>query len=397
MKDYSELKAMNKTVDMTRGRPAKEQLEIAMPMLEAAGKLDYRCGAQDARNYGDLKGVPAARRLFADIFGGDEKNVVALDGSSLSIMYELICCAMHFGIMGSKAWRDREVKFLCPAPGYDRHFAICEAFGIKMIPIKMLECGPDMDEIERLVSADESVKGVWCVPKYSNPTGVVFSDEVVERFAALNPKAEDFRIFWDNAYIVHALYDEDIPLKNLYNLLEERGKQDMIYEIASTSKITFAGSGVAALRMSEGNIEDFLRHLKVRLINPNKVNQVMHANFLKDAAGVREIMKKHAAILRPKFELVNEMLQDAFKGEERVSFSKPKGGYFVSFNVQGKAKEVVQLASRAGVHFTAAGSTYPYFFDPNDANIRIAPSVPDMDELEFAMQTLIASVRMALK
>lgn len=396
--EYERLKAKGVKVDMTRGRPAKEQLEVGMRMLKEAGALDYTYAGGDARNYGDIKGVPQARALFAELFGVDSENVVALDGSSLSIMYRLIAFAMDFGIMGEKPWREQgKVKFLCPAPGYDRHFAICKEFGIEMITIPMLAQGPDMDAIERLASEDETVKGVWCVPKYSNPTGAIFSDETVERFAALKPAAKDFRIFWDNAYIVHSLTGEDHGLKNIFEAAKKYGAEDMAYEFTSTSKITFAGSGIAALAASDANIKDFLSHLQFEMINPNKVNQAMHVAFLKDADNVRAIMREHAAVLAPKFMLVDKKLEEAFGRDGKIaSWTRPLGGYFISFNVKGAASRVAELAREAGVKFTAAGATYPYGADPYDENLRIAPSVPTLSELEFATDVLIASVRLAI-
>ncbi len=396
-KQLKGLAALGKSVDMTRGRPFRDQLDISLPMLDGAASLQYTYDGGDARNYGDLMGVPAARALFADIFGVSPQNVLVLDGSSLAIMYKLVATAYTFGIAGCAPWsKQGKISFLCPCPGYDRHFAICEEFGINMIPVAMDENGPDMDTVERLVRADESIKGMWCVPKYSNPTGIVYSDETVKRIAALKPAAKDFRVIWDNAYIVHSLYDDDDRLLNIFDLIMGTPNEDMVYEVGSTSKITFAGSGIAALASSAANLKDFTAHLKIALINPNKVNQVMHVSFLKDAQGVREVMKKHAALLRPKFELVDAVLEKNFANDEDVKWSKPRGGYFVSLDVRGVAGQVVAYALSAGVKFTAAGSTYPYHMDPSDSNIRIAPSVPTLDELDFAMRVLVASIKLAL-
>lgn len=396
--EFEKLKAMGKKVDMTRGRPCAEQFEVGMRMLDCIRDVDFAYAGGDARNYGDIKGIPAARKLFAELFGVRSENVVVLDGSSLSIMYRLFANAMYFGILGERPWKEQgKVKFLCPAPGYDRHFAICEEFGVEMIPIPMRADGPDMDMIERLASEDELVKGVWCVPKYSNPTGIVFGDDVVRRFAALKPAAKDFRIFWDNAYIIHSLTGEDHPLSNIFEEAEKFANQDLIYEFTSTSKITFAGSGIAAFAASEKNIADFVSHLQIELINPNKVNQAIHVAFLKDADNMRLIMREHAAILASKFELVDRRLVAAFGRENSdVSWTKPQGGYFVSLDVKGVASEVCRLAAEAGVKFTKAGATYPYGKDPNNSNIRIAPSVPTLDELDFAMDVLIASIKLAL-
>ncbi len=392
-------RASLKQVDMTRGRPSKQQLEIGMRMLVRAGELDYTYAGGDARNYGDMKGIPAARELFAEVFGVSKENVVVLDGSSLSIMYRLVANAMDFGVMGCNPWREQgRVKFLCPAPGYDRHFAICEEFGIDMVTVPMLADGPDMDMIERLVEEDASVKGVWCVPKYSNPTGIVFSDSTVKRFAALKPAAKDFRIFWDNAYIVHSLTGEQHHLENIFDAAKKFGSEDMVYELTSTSKITFAGSGIAALAASEGNIADFISHLQFEMINPNKVNQVMHAAYLKDVDNITRIMGEHAALLRPKFELVDRRLFEAFGRDcPDVKWTRPLGGYFISLDVNGVAARVGELTKYAGVKFTKVGATYPYGKDPHNSNIRIAPSIPSLEELDFAMDALISAIAIALE
>lgn len=396
--EFEKLKAMGKKVDMTRGRPCAEQFAVGMRMLEGIREANFAYEGGDARNYGDIKGIPAARKLFAELFGVASENVVVLDGSSLSIMYRLIAFAMDFGILGERPWREQgKIKFLCPAPGYDRHFAICEEFGIEMIPVPMRADGPDMDMIEKLASEDKLVKGVWCVPKYSNPTGIVFGDSVVRRFAALKPAAKDFRIFWDNAYIIHSLTGEQHPLANIFEEADKLGSQDLVYEFTSTSKITFAGSGIAAFAASEKNVADFVSHLRFELINPNKVNQAVHVAFLKNADNMRAIMREHAAILAPKFELVDSRLDAAFGREDKnVTWSKPLGGYFVSLDVKGVASKVCKLASEAGVKFTEAGATYPYGKDPNNSNIRVAPSIPSLEELDFAMDVLIASIKLAL-
>lgn len=393
--EYDALKARGISVDMTRGRPSKEQLEIAMPMLKEAGGYDYAADGADARNYGELAGVKSARELFAQLFEVSADEVIVYDGSSLDIMYNLVQFAMQFGVLGGTPWNKLEkVKFLCPAPGYDRHFSICENFGIEMIAVPMLSSGPDMDEVERLVRADGSIKGIWCVPKYSNPTGVVYSDGTVTRMAGLKPAAKDFRIFWDNAYIVHGLYGNDDRLLNIFDEAKKIGSEDMIYELASTSKITFAGSGVAALAASANNVADLLKKMFYKQINPNKVNQVMHAAFLKDKENVKSIMAKHADILRPKFELFERKLSEAFGDCEDVKWSSSRGGYFISLDVKGAAKEIVRLAAEAGVKFTAAGSTYPYKNDPDDSNIRIAPSVPSVEETEYAAAVLISCIKL---
>lgn len=397
LKAYKKLQKADRHVDMTRGKPSKEQLDIAMPLLENAAKCNYMMSGTDARNYGEPAGVKQARQLMADLLGVKEDEVIVLDGSSLDIMYNVVQFAMQFGVLGSTPWNKLEkVKFICPAPGYDRHFAICENFGIDMITVPMLSDGPDMDLVEKLVRDDESVKGIWCVPKYSNPTGIVFSDKVVERIARLKPKAKDFRVFWDNAYCVHSLYDTEDKLKNIFDVAKKAGTSDMIYCFASTAKITFAGSGISAFASSQNNVQDMLKRLFFKRINANKVNQVMHVEFLKNVDNIKKIMARHAAILRPKFDLFRAKMDEAFADDENLSWSKPRGGYFISLDVPGAAKRVVQLASEAGVKFTAAGSTFPYGIDDNDSNIRIAPSVPSLEEMDFAIDVLISSIKIAL-
>lgn len=396
-KTYRKLAKKDVSVDMTRGRPCKEQLQIAMPMLENAAKCDFGMSGIDARNYGEPAGLKQARDLFGNLLGVKGEDVIVCDGSSLDIMYNVVQFAMQFGILGSTPWNKLDkVKFICPSPGYDRHFSICQNFGIDMISVPMLADGPDMDLVETLVKDDESVKGIWCVPKYSNPTGITFSDKVVERMANLKPAAKDFRVYWDNAYCVHALYDDDVRLKNIFDLAKKAGNQDMVYAFTSTAKITFAGSGVSAFASSQNNVQDMLKRLFFKKISPNRVNQAMHVEFLKDVDNVKEIMKKHADILRPKFELFDEKMTKEFGDEQDVVWTKPRGGYFISLDVEHCAKRVVQLALDAGVRFTAAGSTYPYGIDDNDSNVRIAPSVPSLDELDYAIDVLVSSIKIAL-
>ena len=396
-KTYRKLAKKDVSVDMTRGRPCKEQLQIAMPMLENAAKCDFGMSGIDARNYGEPAGLKQARDLFGNLLGVKWEDVIVCDGSSLDIMYNVVQFAMQFGILGSTPWNKLDkVKFICPSPGYDRHFSICQNFGIDMISVPMLADGPDMDLVETLVKDDESVKGIWCVPKYSNPTGITFSDKVVERMANLKPAAKDFRVYWDNAYCVHALYEDDVRLKNIFDLAKKAGNQDMVYAFTSTAKITFAGSGVSAFASSQNNVQDMLKRLFFKKISPNRVNQAMHVEFLKDVDNVKEIMKKHADILRPKFELFDEKMTKEFGDEQDVVWTKPRGGYFISLDVEHCAKRVVQLALDAGVRFTAAGSTYPYGIDDNDSNVRIAPSVPSLDELDYAIDVLVSSIKIAL-
>lgn len=395
-KAFKKLQKRGLAVDMTRGKPAKAQLNIAMPMLENAASYNYDLSDNDARNYGGLGGIKPIRELFASIFGVKTDEVIVGDGSSLDIMYMCVQFAMQFGVLGQTPWNKlKKVKFICPAPGYDRHFSICETFGIDMITVPMLADGPDMDLVEALVSDDESIKGIWCVPKYSNPTGIIFSDRVVERMATLKPAAKDFRVFWDNAYVVHSLYDTDDKLKNIFDVARKAGTMNMIYSFASTSKITFAGSGVAAFASSEENVQDMLKKMFFKQINPNKVNQVMHVNFLKDLDNIKKIMAQHAALLRPKFELFEKKFSEAFDGDDHVKWSKPRGGYFISVDVRHCAKRIVELSAEAGIKFTAAGATYPYRNDDNNSNIRIAPSVPSLEEMDHAIDVFISAIKQA--
>ncbi len=389
------LQKLGKSVDMTRGRPSREQLAIAMPMLENAANCNFLEGDIDARNYGDLQGFTPARDLFAKLFDVDKEEVIVSDGSSLRLMHDLVQFAMQFGVLGATPWNKlAKVKFICPAPGYDRHFFICEHFGIEMITVPMLQDGPDMNIVERLVD-DESVKGMWCVPKYSNPTGAVYSDKTVTRIAKLKPKAKDFRVFWDNAYIVHSLFDEDDKLLNIFDVAKKYSNEDMIYEFTSTSKITFAGSGISAIATSKANVNGLLDLMRYKLINPNKVNQALHVDFLKNVDNIKDIMRQHASILRPKFELFDDKMRIAFEGDDSVKWTKPRGGYFVSLDVKGLAKRVVEIAGEYGVKFTSAGSTYPYGNDHLNQNIRIAPSVPNLSELDYAIDVLIHAIRLA--
>ena len=366
-----------RVVDMTRGRPSSEQLDLSVPMFDTVKDADFISQNIDVRNYGGVLGTKESRELFAEILGVKSEEVIVMDNSSLSIMYDLVQFAKQFGIDGHTPWNKLpKVKFICPAPGYDRHFAICEALGIEMITVPMLDDGPDMDLIEPMVKADASIKGIWCVPKYSNPTGITYSDEVVERIATMPTAAEDFRVFWDNAYCVHGLYDEDDKLKNIFEVAKKADTKDRIYEFASTSKITFASAGISCVATSVKNVEEIKSHLFYKTIGPNKVNQYMHALFLKNKDGVQKLMKQHADILRPKFQIVDKALSDAFTDDKFVKWSKPNGGYFVSVDVKSCAARIVEFAKSAGVSFTKAGATFPYGMDDYNRNIRIAPSVP---------------------
>ncbi|MCI5819378.1 MAG: aminotransferase class I/II-fold pyridoxal phosphate-dependent enzyme [Acidaminococcus sp.] len=385
-----------KVVDMTRGRPCREQLDLSVPMFDVVKGADFMSQGIDVRNYGGPLGTKESRELFADILGVKADEVITADSSSLSIMYDVVQFAKQFGVLGSIPWNKLpKAKFICPAPGYDRHFAICEALGIEMITVPMLSTGPDMDLIEPMVKADASIKGIWCVPKYSNPTGITYSDEVVERLATMPVAAEDFRIFWDTAYSVHSLYDTDDKLKNIFDVAKKAGTENRIYEFASTSKVTFASAGISCIATSEANVNELKAHMFYKTIGPNKVNQYMHALFLKDKDGVLKLMAKHADILRPKFQAVDKALSDAFDGDRWVKWSKPNGGYFISVDVKNCAKRIVELSKEAGVSFTKAGSTFPYGMDDYNMNIRIAPSVPNLDELNFAMKVFVSAIKIA--
>jgi len=384
-------------LDMTRGKPGADQLDLCEEMLGLITKNEdcYAQNGLDCRNYGILDGIPQAKKLFAELLGVPVDNVIVGGNSSLNMMYDTICRAFCFGEYNSeKPWgRFDEVKFLCPAPGYDRHFTVCQQFGIKMIPIPMLEDGPDMDLVEKLVESDVSIKGIWNVPKYSNPTGVVYSDEVVRRFGQLKPKAPDFRIFWDNAYAVHDLYEDRDELLNIFDVCED---PNMIYEFTSTSKISYPGSGVAVMASGIENIQFAKKNMNAQSIGPDKLNQLRHVKMFKDKAAVLEQMKKHAAILRPKFEAVLDILERDLGSCEIASWSKPKGGYFISFDAMpGCAKRIYELCTQAGVALTTVGGTFPYGVDADDSNIRIAPSFPPIDELKLAVERFTVCVRIA--
>lgn len=387
-------------LDISRGKPSKEQLNLSMGMLDVLySDVDYMSeNGIDTRNYGCLTGLPEAKRLMADMMETDPDKVIIFCDSSLNIMYDLISKAMTHGIMGNTPWckLDR-VKFLCPVPGYDRHFGITEYFGIEMINIPMDDNGPDMDLVERLVSSDESIKGIWCVPKYSNPGGIVYSDEVVYRFARLKPAAKDFRIYWDNAYNVHHL-DMDHPciIPELISECEKAGSPDLVYKFGSFSKISFSGSSIAALATSEANIADVTSQMAVQTIGHNKINQLRHARYFVNKEGVWNHMRKHAALIKPKFDLVREILDRELTGLDVGTWTNPKGGYFLSFNtLNGCAKKVVGMMKEAGVVMTGAGATYPYHRDPDDSNIRIAPTYASLEELGKAMEIFTVVVRLA--
>ena len=393
-KIYEEYAAKGLKLDMSRGKPAPDQLDLSMDLLTIT---DYKGETGiDSRNYGNLEGMPEARRFFADILGAQPDEVIVGGNSSLNMMFDTVSCAFVSGLDGCKPWSQQPVKFLCPSPGYDRHFAICEYFGIEMITVPMLSTGPDMDEVERLVAADESIKGIWCVPKYSNPQGYTYSDETVRRFAALTPAAPDFRIFWDNAYAIHHLYDDrQDQLLEILSECEKAGHPDMVFEFCSTSKVSFAGSGIAAIASSKANLDDMRKSMTIQTIGYDKINQLRHVRYFKDINGIREHMKKHAAIMRPKFEAVLKVLDEELGGLGIGSWTKPNGGYFISFDaMDGCAKAIAAKCKEAGVTLTGAGATFPYKKDPKDSNIRIAPSFPTPEEMAMATDLFVLCVKM---
>ncbi len=398
-KNFEEIKAKGLNLDMSRGKPAKAQLDLANGMMDIlSSDADMMSeGGVDCRNYGIMDGIPEARQLLADLSEVPEKNILIYGNSSLNVMFDTVSRAFIMGVCGHTPWGKLDkVKFLCPVPGYDRHFGITEFFGIEMIDVPLLETGPDMDLVEKLVSEDDAIKGIWCVPKYSNPTGISYSDETVRRFARLKPAAPDFRIFWDNAYSIHHLYEEDQDvILELLTECEKVGTEDMVYKFISTSKVSFPGSGIAAMAASEANLADARRAMHYQTIGHDKLNQLRHVRFFKDMDGVRAHMKKHAAILRPKFETVLAVLERELGGLEIGTWGRPKGGYFISFDaLEGCAKKIVARAKDAGVTMTGAGATFPYGNDPKDSNIRIAPSFPTLEELTEAAEIFVLSVKL---
>lgn len=389
---YNEFKARGLKLDMSRGKPCKEQLDLSVALNDVA---DYVSDGVDVRNYGMLDGIPSCKKLFADLMGVKPENVIVGPTSSLNLMFDYVSQCYTHGA-GSTPWcKLDKVKFLCPVPGYDRHFTILEHFGIEMINVDMKQDGPDMDAIEELVK-DPSVKGMFCVPKYSNPQGITFSDDVVRRIAALKPAAEDFRIVWDNAYCVHDLVEDGDKLLNIFDVLPEYGNDDMVVEVCSTSKITFPGAGISAIIASDNNIKMIKSRLSAQVISYDKMNQHRHVVFFGDANGVLNHMKKHAAILKPKFDIVIKTLNEELAVKGIASWFAPKGGYFISLDVMdGCAKRVGELCKEAGVTLTSVGATYPYGKDPNNKNIRIAPSFPPVDELSLAAELLCICTRLA--
>lgn len=393
---FSLYKKQNLKLDMSRGKPCSEQLDLSNAVFEYNGDFTTEEGF-DCRNYGLPDGIPEMKKIFADILGVSSENVIIGNSSSLNMMYDTFVRAYLFGISGCEPWnRLEKVRFLCPSPGYDRHFAICEQFNMEMITIPMNEDGPDMDMVEELVWDDESIKGIWCVPMYSNPTGAVYSDDVVRRLAGMKTKAADFRIFWDNAYAVHHLYEENKVL-NILEECERAGNPDRVYLFTSTAKITFAGSGVAAMASSVENVRQIKEKMSIQTIGSNKINQLLHARFFKNYDGIKAHMEKHARILRPKFEMVSKILNDNLSGLGIASWTSPRGGYFISLDVhEGCAKKVVAKAKEAGVTLTPAGATFPYGRDPKDRNIRIAPTYPPLEELKSALEVLCICVELTV-
>lgn len=397
-KEYSDVKAKGLTLDMSRGKPAASQLDMEMDFMNALDGSDLRAAdGTDCRNYGVLEGLPEARKLMGDMLGVPAENVIVCGNASLNIMYDTVARSMMFGVMGSTPWcKLDKVKFLCPVPGYDRHFAITEQFGIEMINIPMSLDGPDMDLVEKLVNKDEAVKGIWCVPKYANPLGITYSDETVRRMAALKPAAKDFRIYWDNAYVIHDLYeDTSEELLEILSACEEAGNPDMVYEFCSTSKVTFPGAGIAAIASSKANLDFIKKTMTVQTIGYDKINQLRHVVYFKNVDGMKEHMKKHAAVMRPKFEAVLAVLEKELAGLDIATWVKPEGGYFISFDaMEGCAKAIVAKCKEAGVVLTGAGATYPYKNDPKDSNIRIAPTFPTPEELAVAADLFVLCVKL---
>ncbi len=397
--EYEKFKAMNLKLNMARGKPSPEQLELSMDMFNVLDEKSVLKGINndDYRNYGILDGIPESKKIFSKMLGVSEDEIIIGGNASLNLMYDIISDSYAFGVNGSTPWcRLDKVKFLCPVPGYDRHFAITEKFGIEMINIPTDENGPDMDMVEKLVSEDDSIKGIWCVPQYSNPSGYVFSDETVKRFAALKPKAKDFRIFWDNAYCIHHLVDNPKVVLNIMDECKKNGNENLVYIFGSTSKITFPGAGVAAMASGKENIANIKKNMSIRTIGYDKINQLRHALYFKDYTGLVEHMKKHRDLIAPKFKVVNDTLEKEIAPLGIGNWTKPDGGYFVSFDsLPGCAKRIVELCKNAGVTLTGAGAAFPYGKDPEDKNIRIAPTYPSVDELQTAMEVFCLSVKIA--
>ncbi len=402
---FADCKAKGLKLDMSRGKPSRDQLDLCEDMLTVVSKNDELTeGKTDTRNYGVLEGLPSCRQLFADLMEVPVEMVMAGGNASLTMMYDTMVRLWIFGAPNGTPWcKEEKIKWLCPAPGYDRHFAICQQLGMEMITIPMLEDGPDMDLVEKLAAEDPAVKGIWCVPKYSNPEGKTYSDAVVRRIAGMKTAAPDFRVFWDNAYIIHHLTDEHEQLLNIFEAAKEFGTEDRVLEFCSTSKISYAGAGVGAMAASESNIAWTKKLMTVQAIGPDKINQLRHVRYFKDVQGIEAHMKKHAALLKPKFDMVLSMLEEHLGGTGAGTWHTPKGGYFISFDAMpGCARRIHALCKEAGVVMTGAGATFPYGKDPQDSNLRIAPSLPPVEELKaaaevFCVCALLAAVEKRLE
>ena len=397
-KEFEEIKKKGLKLDMSRGKPASDQLDLSDGILDCVTHEECQSIKTEVRNYGLVDGIQEAKELFADLLEVSTDEIIVFGNSSLNMMYDTILRAFVLGVDGSTPWSKLDkVKFLCVVPGYDRHFRICEKLGIEMINIEMTENGPDMDTVEKLVSTDESIKGIWNIPKYSNPSGITYSDETVRRFANLKPKARDFRIFWDNAYCIHDLYDESDKLLNLLEECKKAGNEDIAYIFSSTSKVTYPGAGIAFAIASKKNIDRMKNEISTQTIGPDKINQLRFVKFFKNAENIRLHMKKHAELIRPKFEVVLNALNKNFSENKIVTWTNPRGGYFVSVNVVDNcAKRTVALCKEAGVVLTDAGATFPYGNDPRDRNIRIAPTYPTLDELKDAIDVFCVCAKLAV-
>ena len=398
-KKYEEMKALGLQLDMSRGKPSTAQLNISMDMFDVLNsKSDMHAeNGLDCRNYGGLDGIPEAKKLMADVLDTTPDHVIIFGNASLTIMYDTVSRAYSHGLLGNTPWcKLDKVKFLCPVPGYDRHFAITEHFGIEMIPVPMKEDGPDMDMIENLVSTDEAIKGMWCVPKYANPTGISYSDEVVKRFANLKPAAKDFRLFWDNAYVMHHLYeDKHDEILDILSECEKAGNPDMVFEFTSTSKVSFPGGGISVMASSIANLDEARKQMNIQIISHDKINQLRHVRYFKDAEGLKQKMMQHAAEMRPKFEATLEILDRELSDAGIGKWTNPNGGYFISFDaLSGCAKAIVQKCKEAGVTLTGAGATFPYKNDPEDSNIRIAPSYPTAEQMAQATEIFVLCTKL---
>ena len=398
-KEYADIKAKGLALDMSRGKPSADQLDLSMGLMNVlSSDSDLKCETGvDCRNYGVIDGIPEAKRLLGEMSEVDPDHIIIYGNSSLNVMFDSIARSMTQGVMGNTPWcKLDKVKFLCPVPGYDRHFKITEFFGIEMINVPMTPPGPDMDMVEELVANDDSIKGIWCVPKYSNPQGYCYSDETVRRFANLKPAAKDFRIYWDNAYVIHHLYeDNQVEIPDIISECEKAGNPNLVYEFASTSKVSFPGSGIAAMAASAENLTDVKKQMTIQTIGYDKLNQLRHVAYFKNIDGLKAHMKKHADAMRPKFEAVLKVLDEELTGAEIGSWVKPLGGYFISFDaMEGCAKKIVAKCKEAGVTLTNAGATFPYGKDPKDSNIRIAPSFPTPEEMAVATDLFVLCVKL---